>query len=77
MADLRSVMSEKFARGLNIGWKHADWKMITSDGDLSNFTYVTESMPINVHGIVIPMAKFLTNSGCQQGIMSCPFISYS
>jgi hypothetical protein len=38
MADLRSVMSEKFARELNIGWKHADWKMITSDGDLSNFT---------------------------------------
>jgi hypothetical protein len=54
------VMSAEVARELNIGWKHSEWKMITADGNRSDLSKVEESMPVRVHGIVIPVPIFLT-----------------
>ena len=53
------VMSEEVTRELNIGWKRADWKMITADGNRSDLSKVPESVPVNVHGIAIPAPTFL------------------
>jgi len=51
-------MSEEVARELNIGWTRADWKMITADGNRSYLSKVAESVPVNVHGIIIPVPIF-------------------
>jgi len=55
-------MSEEVSRELNIGWKRADWKMITADGNRFDLSKVAESGPVNVDGIVIPVHIFLAKS---------------
>jgi len=52
------VMRKEVARVLNFWWKRADWKMIIADGNWSDLSKVAESVPINVHGIVIPVPIF-------------------
>jgi hypothetical protein len=71
------VMSEEVARELNIGWKHADWKMITADGNRFDLSKVAESVPVNVHGIVIPVPIFLARSGFEKVIMGRPWETYA
>jgi len=66
------VMSEEVTRYLNIGWKCADWKMITADGNQLDLTKVAESVPVNVHGIVIPVSIFLAKSKSEQVILGRP-----
>jgi len=71
------VMSAEVARELNIGWKRADWKMITADGNPSDLSKVAESVPVNVHGIVIPMPIGLARSGSEQVILCRPWETYA
>jgi hypothetical protein len=66
------VKSAEVARELNIGWKCADWKMITANGNESDLLKVAESVPVNVHGIVIPVAISLARSGSEQVILGRP-----
>jgi hypothetical protein len=63
------VMSEEVARELNIGWKLADWKMITADGNRFDLSTVAESVPGNILGIVIPVPIFIARSGSEQVIL--------
>ena len=71
------VMSAEVARELNIGWKRADWNMITADGNRSDLSTVAESVPVDVHGIVIPVPIFLARSGSRQVIFGRPWESYA
>jgi len=71
------VMSEEVARELNIGWKRADWKMITADCNRSDLSKVAEPVPINVHGIVIPVPIVFARSGSEQGILGHPWETYA
>jgi hypothetical protein len=71
------MMSEEVTRELNIGWKRADWKMITTNGNRSDLSKVAESVPVNVHGIVIPVPIFLARSGSQQVILGRPWETYT
>jgi len=71
------VMSEEVARELNIGWKRADWKMITADGNRSDLSKVAESVPVNVHRIVIPVPICLARSGSEQVILGRPWATYT
>ena len=71
------VMSEEVARELNIELKHADWKMITADGNRLDLSKVAESVPVDVHGIVIPVPIFLATSGSEQVIVRRPWESYA
>jgi hypothetical protein len=56
------MMSEEVPREFNIGWKHADWKTITADGNQSNLPKVAVSVQVNVHGIIIPVPIFVAKS---------------
>ena len=71
------VMSEEVARELNIGWKRADWKMITADGNRSDLSKVAESVPVNVHGIVIPVPILWGRSRSEQVILGRPWETYA
>jgi len=71
------AMSETVARELNIGGKRADWKMITADGNRSDLSKVAESVPVNVHGIVIPVRIFFARSGSEQVILGRPWETYA
>jgi hypothetical protein len=71
------LSSEEVARELNIGWKHAHWKMITADGNQSNLSMVGESMPVNAHGIISPMSISGAKSGSEQGILGHPWATYA
>jgi hypothetical protein len=63
------MVSEEVAREVTIGWKCADWKMITADGNQSDLLKVVEFVTINVHGIVIPIPIFFTISGSEHVIL--------
>jgi hypothetical protein len=71
------VMGEAVARELNIGWKPADWNMITANGNRSALSKVAESVPVNVHGIVIHVPIFLARSGSEQVILGRPWETYA
>jgi hypothetical protein len=71
------VMSEEIARELSMGWKRADWKMITADGNRSDLSKVAESVPVNVHDIVIPVLIYLARSGSEQVILGRPWETYA
>jgi hypothetical protein len=66
------VMCEEVTREVNVGWKRTDWKMITADGNRSDLEKVAESVPVNVHGIIIPVPIVLAKSGSEQGILGGP-----
>jgi hypothetical protein len=70
------VLSNEVARELNIGWKHANWQMITADGNRSDLSKVAESVPVNVHGIGIPVPMFLARSASEQGILGRTWVTY-
>ena len=57
------VMREDVARELNIRWKHANWKRITANGNQCDLMRMAESVPVNDHGIVIPVPIQLANLG--------------
>jgi len=57
-----SVMSEQGARELNCAKRHADWRMILADGNLSNLTKVAALLPLHVNGIVIHISIFFEKS---------------
>jgi len=71
------VLSEEVASELNIGWKRADWKMITAYGNRSDLSKVAEAVPVNVHGIVIRVPIFLARSGSEQDILGRPWETYT
>jgi hypothetical protein len=71
-----SVVSEEVAGELNIRWKCADWKMIMADGNWSQLTNVTESVPVNICHIIIPKPICFAKSGSQQVILGRPWESY-
>jgi len=71
------VISEEVARELNIGWKRADLKMITADGNRSDLSKVAESVPVNIHGIVIPVPSLLARSTSEQVILGRPWETYA
>jgi len=71
------AMNEEVARELNISCKHADWKMITADGNWSNSMKVAQSIPLNGHGIIIPMPLFLAQSGFKQIIFGHAWETYA
>jgi len=70
-------MSTEVARALNIGWKCADCRMITANGNRSDSSKVAESVPITVHGIVIPRPIFSAKSGSKQIIVGRPWETYA
>jgi len=70
-------MSEEVTRELNIGWERADCKMITADGNRFDLSKVAESVPVNVHGIVIPVPICLARYGSEQVIVGCPWELYA
>ena len=47
--------------------------MITTDGNLSDLMRVAESVPVSVHGIVIPVHTVLAQSGCEPVILAHPW----
>ena len=69
-------MSDDVGRELNIGWKCAGRKMITADGNRSTFLNMVQSVPINVHGIVIPVPIILEKFGSEQVILGRPWETY-
>ena len=71
------VMSQEITREFNIGWKRADWKMLTANGNWSDLVRVAESMPINVHGINVSVPVFLAKSGSEQVILGRPWETYT
>ena len=71
------MISKEVARELNIGWKFADWEVIPANGNQSDLSKVAESVPVNVHGIVIPVPIFLAKSGCEQVILGRPWETYT
>lgn len=71
------VMSEEVTCKLNIGWTHAYWKMITANGNWSNLTKVVESMPVNIHGFIIPVAILFMKYSSQQSNFGRPWEAYS
>jgi len=70
------VMSGEVARELNIGWKRANWTMITAGGNRFDLSKVAESLPVNVPGIVIPVPIILAKSGSEQVIFGRPLETY-
>jgi len=70
------VLSEVVARELSTGWNSADWKMITAYGNRSHLAKVAESMPVNVHGVVIPVPIFLAKYGSEQVVLGRPRETY-
>jgi len=54
-------MSEEVARELNIGWKCTDCKMFTADDTQSDWIKASQSVPVNVHGVVLPCISSLQN----------------
>lgn len=71
------IMNEEIAREFNIRWNRAGWKMITADDNWSDLTKVAESVPLNVHGIVIPVTICVAKSGSEQVIMGRHGESYT
>jgi len=71
------LTSEEVARELNKGWKRADWKMVTADGNQSDLMRVAESERINVNGMIIPMGIILAESGSEQRILGRPWETYT
>ena len=71
------VMSKDITRELNIGWKRANWKIITADGNHLNLTKVSEAITIDIHRIVIPIPLFLDASGSEQVILGFPWETYT
>jgi len=57
-----SEMSVQGARELNCGKRHADWRMILANGNLSNLTEMAAPLPLHVNGIIIPMSIFFEKS---------------
>jgi len=62
------VISEEVTRELNIGWKHANWKMITVDGNRSDLTNMVECVPDNVDSIVI-LIQMSEAQSCSEYVM--------
>jgi hypothetical protein len=71
------LMSDVVAREFNIKRRCANWRMISDSGNRSNFTNVAESVPINLHGIVIPIPIILANSRSEQVILGCHWKTYT
>jgi len=71
------VRSEKIARELNIGWKCADWKMITAEGNGADSTKVEVAVPINIYCIVIPIPISSEPAGSKQVILGRPWETYT
>jgi len=71
------VMSEEVAGELNIGWKRANWKMVTADCNWSDLSKMADSVPVNVHGIVIPLPIFFARSGAEQVFLGYPWDRYA
>jgi hypothetical protein len=53
------MMSDEVTRDLNTGWKCVNWMMITADGNQTDLSKMTESVPVDVNGIAISMLFFL------------------
>ena len=67
------VISEEVTRESHIGWKCANRKMITADGNQFDLTQVAESVHINLHGIVISITIILEKSGSKQVRLGHPW----
>jgi hypothetical protein len=65
-------MSTGVAGELNIRWKHADRKMITTVGIRSDESKVAESVPVRAHVITILAHTFVAKSGSEQAISGRP-----
>jgi hypothetical protein len=71
------VMSEEVASELKIGWKHANWKMISADASWSDLSTGAESVPVSINCIVIPAPNILARSRSNQVIMGRPGETYA
>ena len=69
--------SEEVAREWNIDWICGDWEMITTNGNRSDLMKVSESVAVNIHGIMIPMPIVLAKSGSEQVILCHPWETYA
>jgi hypothetical protein len=66
------VMSEKVTRELILGWKHANFGMITADGNQVNLRNVADSLFVDVDGIVILVPIISAKSLSKQVIRGHP-----
>jgi len=68
-----SVVSAEVARELNMGWKGANWKIITANGNQSDLMKVAKSVPVNVLDIIILMPMIEAKSRFKKGMLRRPW----
>jgi hypothetical protein len=67
------VMNKELASEFSLRWKCVNWKMIMADGNRSDLLKVAESVPVDVHGIVISVTIFLSRFTSEQVILVRPW----
>ena len=56
-----------------MGWKGANWKIITANGNQSDLMKVAKSVPVNVLDIIILMPMIEAKSRFKKGMLRRPW----
>ena len=71
------IISEDITKNLGLGWKEVEWKMVMADGNRSDLNKVTESVPIEVHGVTLSVPVFLAHTRSEQVILGRPWEAHA